>query len=153
MILIVGYGNPLRGDDAVGHIAALQLAKLFENDAAVDVWNVQQLTPDLAENIAKYEFVILVDARQQTPAGQIILEKLALPPRMVSRPYSHHMQPVELFALTKALYQASPRIVLATITAEDFEVGKPLSPVVEGALAKLLKQIVALVHDHQQLDQ
>lgn len=152
MILIIGYGNPFRGDDAVGDIAALKLAGLFENDDAVDVLSVQQLTPDLAENIAKYAFVILIDARQQTPAGQIILEELALPSTLVSRPYSHYMEPIELMALTKALYQASPRMVLATITAEDFEVGKPLSPEVEGALALLLERIAALVRRHQQQD-
>ena len=59
-ILMIGYGNELRGDDAAGPKVV----------AAVDAWNLEQvqtlirhqLTPELAEPIAQARAVIFVDA-------------------------------------------------------------------------------------------
>ncbi len=58
--LIIGYGNEIRGDDAVGpRIAALV------NDwklPAVTALAVHQLPPELAEPIAAAQQVVFVDA-------------------------------------------------------------------------------------------
>ena len=150
MILIIGYGNPLRGDDAVGPVAAAALAGLYEKDTAVDVLTVQQLAPELAEKVARYDLAVLVDARLQAPAGQVILEDVVLSSRKSSRPFSHHMTPHELLAITQELYRVSPRMVMASITTESFEVGSPLTAEVETALAPLIERIKSLVHDHRQ---
>ena len=49
--LIIGYGNPLRGDDGVGQA----VARAFEAEAAIEgaeVVSCRQLTPELAESFA-----------------------------------------------------------------------------------------------------
>ena len=58
-ILIIGYGNTLRGDDGVGY----KIAEIIEqwNINNITSLAVHQLTPDLAENIAQADTVIFVD--------------------------------------------------------------------------------------------
>ena len=59
--LIVGYGNPLRGDDGVGQA----VARAFANEAAIDgveALACHQLTPELAERFAAAARVVLIDA-------------------------------------------------------------------------------------------
>ena len=59
--LIVGFGNSLRGDDAIGEI----VAQAFSGEAAIDGANVViclQLTPELAEHLAVVDLVVFIDA-------------------------------------------------------------------------------------------
>jgi hydrogenase maturation protease len=58
--LIIGYGNPLRGDDGLGWQVAGELAKCV--DALISAVAVQQLTPELAEPVSDADLVIFVDA-------------------------------------------------------------------------------------------
>jgi hydrogenase maturation protease len=61
--LIIGYGCPLRGDDAFGWHAAHRLLKLAGNDS-VQVLATHQLTPELAEPISHADLVIFIDASE-----------------------------------------------------------------------------------------
>ena len=57
-VLIVGYGNSLRGDDAIGEV----VAQAFTNEAAIDGADVViclQLTPEFAERLAVVDLVDL----------------------------------------------------------------------------------------------
>ena len=68
-VLILGCGNPLRGDDGVGwHAAERLLKRSAELDATIK--SCHQLTPELAEPVSKAERVIFIDARiGQTPGS------------------------------------------------------------------------------------
>ena len=46
-VLVIGYGSPLRGDDAAGPLAARQLAQ-----RGFEAIEAHQLTPELAEKVA-----------------------------------------------------------------------------------------------------
>jgi Ni,Fe-hydrogenase maturation factor len=48
-ILVIGYGNELRGDDAIGQWVARAVA-------------AHQLTPELAEDLAHTDYAVFVDA-------------------------------------------------------------------------------------------
>ena len=49
--LIIGYGNPLRGDDAAGYVAAeLLRERIF--DPQVETVSEQQLLPEMMQSIA-----------------------------------------------------------------------------------------------------
>jgi hypothetical protein len=49
-VLIVGYGNPLRGDDGLGWRAAERLRTVIQ-DAGVEILALHQLTPELMETL------------------------------------------------------------------------------------------------------
>ena len=81
--LIVGYGNPLRGDDGVGQAVAQAFAG--ENAiAGVDAIVCHQLTPELAEQFAAAARVVLIDAAAGREAGGVSVNGCnprARPPR------------------------------------------------------------------------
>lgn len=126
-ILIIGYGNPLRGDDAVGYVAAERLDGLAR----------QQLTPELMEPISQAARVIFIDAKAGGEPGAI--EERALKPAPAGTAFTHYATPEALLAGAHKLYGRCPPATLITIAGSDFELGHPLSPPVRQALKKLLR--------------
>ena len=61
MMLIIGYGNPLRGDDGVGWRVA-EAAGTALPEGAATVLAVHQLTPELSAPISRAGRVVFVDA-------------------------------------------------------------------------------------------
>ena len=147
MILIMGYGNPMRGDDALGPLAAETLRQRFAGQDDVHVRAVHQLTPDLAEQLAAYDMAVLIDARHAAPEGQVFLEEVGAAAQAPSGAFSHYVTPGELLQVTETLYGVRPRLVLAGITATAFDVGQPLSAAVQEALPALVERIEALVRE------
>jgi len=147
VILILGYGNPLRGDDALGQIAVEFLAERFGGVEGVHVRAVHQLTPDLAEILARYESAVLIDARHAEPAGQVFVEEVRAAERPPSGAFSHYVTPEELLLVTEKLYGKRPCVYLAGVTATAFEVGKPLSEVVREAMPRLYERVEEVISD------
>jgi len=75
--LIIGYGNLLRGDDAVGCRVAYKLDQLFQDDPDVEVIASQQLTPEMAEDVARSNFVLFLDAATGEKPGTLRRTRLA----------------------------------------------------------------------------
>src|SRR5262249_51109422 len=71
-LLVIGYGNELRGDDGVGPAAARAVAAWAE--PCVQAIATHQLTPELADAIAGAEEVVFVDAR--IGAGEVVLHRV-----------------------------------------------------------------------------
>ena len=74
--LIIGFGSPLRGDDAFGWQAAERLANLANSDS-IRVLAEHQLTPEMAELVCEAELVIFVDASHQGEPGTWKCEEMA----------------------------------------------------------------------------
>lgn len=138
--LIIGYGNPLRGDDGLGRVVADHLARLAL--PGVEVLSLHQLTIDLAAVVSAYERVILVDALSDAPPGEVRL--IEVQPENSAPGMSHYVTPGELLLATEALYGARPRMTLVGVGAETFD-GDLLSPAVEQALPAVYAQIEQLV--------
>ena len=73
--LIIGIGNPMRGDDALGWRAIEELNQAFSCEEA-EMVTCHQLTPDLAESVAQRESVIFIDACAGSPPGEIRVNQL-----------------------------------------------------------------------------
>jgi len=126
-LLIIGYGNPLRGDDAVGFEAAERLGGLA----------LHQLTPELMEPISRAGRVVFIDAKAGGEPGAIE-ERLLTPASATGAAFTHHATPEALLAGALTLYGRCPPATLITITGDDFEIGRPLSAPVRQALEALL---------------
>jgi len=122
-ILVIGYGNTLRGDDGAGVVAAKQIARRFPQ---VDVMTVHQLQPELAETITWYDTVFFVDA--SITASDVGITPLA--PGQDPRPGgTHATTPAMLVALSSALYGRQPdNIFLGAVPALICDHGESLSP-------------------------
>jgi hydrogenase maturation protease len=138
-LLIIGCGNPLRGDDAVAWRAAERLAEsLHDTDALVRIGH--QLTPELAEAISQARQVIFLDADCGRRPGEVALRAVE-PASSLSELFTHQLTPERLLALAMRLYGSCPEAVLISVGAGSFEFGEALSPEVEAALPALLEKL------------
>ena len=137
--LIIGYGNPLRGDDGIGARAAELLAETPFPDG-VQVLVCHQLTIELAPQIAEADRLILIDARATGEPGSI--EQCVLTPAIPDRAsLTHQIDARGLLAAAQMLYGHAPETMLFTVSGGSFEGGEALSPAVAAALPELLTQI------------
>ncbi len=142
-ILIIGYGNPLRGDDGFGWHLARRLQKK-SHDAEIEIIACQQLTPDLAEKISRARDVIFADASNEPQTEEIALRKLT-DEQAASNDFSHHLNPPTLLKMTRLLYDAKPRAAfLVTAPAHELGYGEHLSPQMTDALDKACTRIISL---------
>src|ERR1035441_6445297 len=64
-LLVIGYGNTLRGDDGVGPRVAEAIEKL--NLPGVRTLVCQQLSPEYADPVSRARTVVFVDAAVDAP--------------------------------------------------------------------------------------
>jgi hydrogenase maturation protease len=139
-ILIIGWGNPLRGDDGLGWRAAGQLAEALQ-EPEVTVRVSHQLLPEFAEELRRFDLVIFIDASCDNGAsGQVRFERVE-PSRSPSAAFTHQMDPPGLLAMAERLYGACPKAVLFSVAGSSFGYGEGLSPEVQSAMPELLARI------------
>jgi hydrogenase maturation protease len=136
--LVIGYGNPLRGDDAAGPALAHRLAG--HPLPGVEVLVVHQLTPELAARLAPVERVVFVDAAFRETVG---VE--AVKPDEDAPGLGHVGTPGRLLALTRLLYSACPRAWLVSIPAACMEYGAGLSPRAQAGLEMAVTEVRRLI--------
>lgn len=152
-IVIIGYGNPLRGDDGLGWHVAWNLLTTLEagewgNGEQVRVLPRHQLTPELAEPLSQARLAVFVDARVGEPAGAIVREEISPRPPAPGA-FSHHFDPPALLAWAQWLYGAAPaRAIVYSVVGHTFDYSEQLSPTVLAAVPTLREQIVSLVMEY-----
>jgi hydrogenase maturation protease len=143
LVLIIGYGSVLRADDALGQIVADYLSQYYQNEPRVKVRAVHQLTLDLADDVSKYDLVILIDAYNQSGSqGQLTFEAV-YPSTNIPSPLTHYLQPGELLATTQTLFGKLPQMMLIGLTTDHFNHGEDFS----NQAAANLSQVFRLVND------
>ena len=139
--LIIGYGNLLRGDDAVGCRAAYALEQLFHDDPEVEVIASQQLTPEMAEDIARRDFVLFLDAATGEKPGTLRQTRVSAWPGPTG--FTHQLSPSSLLSAAEQLYGDAPEAISITLAGWSFDLSNQLSP---GA-AQRLPGMIRLVRD------
>jgi hydrogenase maturation protease len=145
-VLIVGYGNTLLGDDALGWHAVARLADDPRLRGAQVVWQ-HQLTPELALDVSAASLVVLIDASVSDEPGAISVRRLEPGPGDGSA-WSHHVDPDALAALARELWGATPAVFVVSVGAASLEAGDPLSPPVQLAIPAVVEAVVAIVAEH-----
>jgi hydrogenase maturation protease len=140
--LVIGIGDPARGDDGVGHAVVGRLRA--RSPAGVRLETHWGEGAALMELWAGYRRVLLVDAMLSgAPAGTLRWFDGASLPGQVRFPRSTHQ-----FGLAEAARMAA---VLGTLPGElwvlgieggDFTAGAGLSPAVEGAVEAACRQVL-----------
>lgn len=137
-IVVIGYGNDLRGDDGLGPAVATRLQVL--QWPGVRVLSVQQLTPELAGLLAEARRVIFVDAELSGEAG---VRARQLDTSYESAPTTHASSPQSLLALTHEVYGRSPEAWLVTVPGFRFD----LETVLSAEAQRYVEPAVAAVRD------
>jgi hydrogenase maturation protease len=150
LILVVGYGSALRGDDAVGLRVAERVA--CWRLPGVHAVAMHQLAPELAPELATARLVIFVDAAPRAASGQ----QVGQPPHVLAKPIypdphlptlGHAGDPCQLLALAEALYGVAAPAYLLPIPAESFTFGAPLSATAARGVRSALREIRRLLHE------
>jgi hydrogenase maturation protease len=151
--LVIGIGNVLRGDDGVGWRLAEEVEAEAEREEDGEgerqgkVRCLQQLTPELAEELARVERVLFIDA-WLAPAGAAPCLQPVTPGGSKAID-SHRLEPAHLLALAQELYGAAPRAAALLVPAFAFPHGEGLSADLQRSLPaarRLLRRWLAPCH-------
>jgi hydrogenase maturation protease len=134
-VVVIGYGNTLRGDDGIGWraIEALERSGVPANTTAL---TVHQLDPELARALSEATLALFVDAAREGEPGEV--RCVAVSAGAPDSAFSHQLTPAALLALARSLYGASPAAFEITMCGERFDVCEELSPTCEAALPHLV---------------
>jgi hydrogenase maturation protease len=135
-LLVIGYGNLLRGDDGVGPKVVEALEELHLPDVRTLI--CQQLSPEHAEPIARARTVIFVDAAVDAPKD-VQLRKLE--PNETSQLMAHAADPRTMLALARDVFGHCPEAWWLTIPAVKLGFGEELSPIARQGYEAALEQI------------
>jgi hydrogenase maturation protease len=146
-VLLIGYGNELRGDDGIGpHVArAIQV----QQPGGVTVTILDDLVPELAATIASWRVVFFVDARMNRQEEPV--EVISLEPTAVSNLCGHLCEPASLLSLAQALYGRAPLAWWITVAGRNFDLGERLSPEAlanaKAAVTKIINLLETLLQE------
>lgn len=139
-LLVVGFGNTLRQDDAAGPLVAERVAAL--GIPGVRALARPLLAPELAADLANTLSVVFVDA---TAADLHAVELTRIMPGDAVHVATHAVNPRALLAMTEALYGNAPAAWLLQVPAEKFGHGEELSSLTKLGIEAAVGEIRALV--------
>ena len=150
-ILLLGYGNPDREDDGVAwHILRALAVKMglpapdsyeddFPEDSQIDFAFHLQLTPEMAEDIAGYEYVCFMDAHTGNISEPVRL--INVESEFQNSPFTHHLTPQSLMSMCETIYKKRPDAALLSVLGHRFLFTRELSE----ETASLVPQAVELI--------
>lgn len=144
-IWIVGYGNPLRGDDGVGQEVATALLRQKNSVgglASATITCAHQLLPEMALDISRSNFAVFIDAAHDgRPGGSVSLQLLGEPSEAeLSQPTAascwEDFTPANLLGLARCLFGNAPAGAVVTVGVVALGLGTGLSPRVQAAVPR-----------------
>lgn len=145
-VVVIGYGNPYRGDDAAGLIVTGILRRYLPSFA-----DIRSITSDgtaLLDAWRDADAAILVDAVVSDSEPGTVHRMTALPePEQTMRfASSHSFGLADAVGLARTLDLLPQRMVIYGIEAGQFEEGAGLTEAVEAAVLKVATEIAADFH-------
>jgi hydrogenase maturation protease len=143
-VIVVGIGNPDRGDDRAGRAVADRLAGRLPADVAV-VQETGEATALLAR-LRSAKAAFLVDACASGAAVGTIqrLDAGAAPlPQGLFGMSTHGFGLAEAIELARTLGELPPHCIVYAIEGGTFDLGAPLSPPVASAVADVAERLCA----------
>ncbi len=123
-VLLLGYGNPSRGDDGLGP-QCIELIQCGQNSLPFDTITDYQLQVEHALDLEHRQRVIFIDASVSAPAP---FEFTRVLPVKDDSYTSHAMSPAAVLAVYgQVCEQALPEANLLSIRGYEFELGMAIS--------------------------
>jgi hydrogenase maturation protease len=142
-ILVIGAGNPDRGDDGIGAMVARRLARLLPEDVAVVARSGDMLS--LIDDWAAFDAVFCIDAAAPIDmpgrVHRFDLRTGALP-REIALTSSHAFGLAEAVELSRVLGLALPRIIVYAVEGHCFDPGAAMTPEVTAAAGLVADRLI-----------
>lgn len=139
-LLVIGYGNTLRSDDAAGREVAETIEKL--QLPGVRVLSCDLLTPELADTISQVPKVVFVDASVE---GAETVRTRELAPAESSQILAHTADPRTLLAVARDVFGHAPQAWWLTIPVENLEIGEEISTKARAGIEQAIRHIQKLL--------
>jgi hydrogenase maturation protease len=133
-VRVIGIGNPLRGDDAIGLLVARRVRELAEPE--VDVIEMEGEPARLIDAWQGARLAVVVDAVKSNAAeGTVIrIDATADPlPPTLSAPSTHALGLGDAIEIARALDRLPPQLIVYAIEGTHFQAGSDVSPAVAAA--------------------
>ncbi len=145
-LLVFGWGNPSRGDDALGPLCVAQLRQRFAQNPRIEFLEDFQLQVEHALDLLGRSQVLLVDA---SASGDTPFTSLRVQPLQDASYTSHALSPQALLAaFTQVSAEPAPPCTLLAIRGENFELGADLSPAANAHLHHASAWAQCWLEDH-----
>jgi hydrogenase maturation protease len=139
-LLLFGYGNPGRGDDALGPELIGRIAQMHL--AGVECQNDMQLQVEHVTDLADCDRVLFIDADMSCAEP---FDLSGIKPEKDGSYTSHAMTPAALLHAYRQVYgKDAPPAFLLRIRGHDFALGDPLSDKASANLEAATKLVVGL---------
>jgi hydrogenase maturation protease len=152
-ILVLGLGNDILTDDAMGLIVAREVGCRLDPDEPIEARSTTEMGLSLLDEITGYAGLVLVDAVQtgRAPAGHIhelVLDDLHVLPSVTP----HFLGIGETLALGRLLGLSMPeRVRILGIEVEDMRtLGTQLTAALEAALPGIIDTVLAVAREEGQ---
>lgn len=143
-VVVIGFGNPIRGDDALGPLVADQLAEAWDTPR-VTVLSRHILTAELAAVLHGAALVVFIDASVEGPPSEVVCRELA-PDVAGALGLAHSVDARGLLAWAEALHGRAPRAVLVSTRGATFDYAHyALSAAVRATLPDVVATVRRLV--------
>jgi hydrogenase maturation protease len=123
-LLFLGWGNPSRGDDALGPLLCDRLAEAHGGTVGCEVQQDFQLQVEDAMDLDGRRVVVFIDASVSATAP---FEFRAVIPRADGSVATHAMTPEAVLATAGDVFGSWPAAYVMAVRGEAFDLGMPLS--------------------------
>lgn len=151
MRLVIGVGNPDRGDDGVGRVVAQSLRGRV--GAGVEVLERDGEVTALLDCLERTDCAYLVDAAasgaEPGTIHRLEAHRAPLPQGLLSLS-THGFGPAEAVELARAMGSLPATCVVYAVEGAGFEAGQPLSAPVARAAGEVARRILAELDSHRQ---
>ncbi|MCC6406674.1 MAG: hydrogenase maturation protease [Planctomycetes bacterium] len=144
-ILIVGIGNPSRGDDALGPEFVERVGTALADEIAagrIELLTDFQLQVEHMLDLTGRRRVVFVDASE---SAEPPFEFTPIEARRDASHSSHVLSPAALLDAHRTVVGEPPEAWLLALRGERFELGEPLSPRARASLAAAVDSFVRVI--------
>jgi len=138
--VIVGVGNPLLGDDAVG----LEVAKRLKGVVEADVKLCMAGGLELAEMIAEYDLAIIIDAFKGKGIKEIDVDDYE------ESVANHDINFPSAYRILRR-YVKMPKVRVIGIGVDGIEIKEELSPKIKKMIPEVVKKVKEIMEEENEL--
>jgi hydrogenase maturation protease len=142
-VRVIGIGNPLRGDDAIGLLVVRRVRELAGPE--VEVMELEGEPARLIDAWQGAGLAVVVDAvKSDAPEGAVMrFDATADPlPPSVSASSTHALGLADAIEIARALDRLPEQLIVFAVEGVRFEVGSDLSPVAAAAAQAVAEAVL-----------
>lgn len=144
-VLVLGIGNLVMSDDAVGILAVQRLNELYRFPESVEIMDGGTLGLDLLPKLENLSHLIMIDAVEtgQEPGTCVILRGDELPIALQTKVSPHQMGLKDLLAVSELMGHMPQEMVLVGVQPGSIEMEVGLTSAVEAQLEGLCATVLS----------